>query len=239
MKNYSLLQLVGRNFPLRRQYVDWEFLFYQWNDGMPRHFECFPLVWEILKRHNVPVEHLPLECERRWVYCSVSVLERWRNEREAGREKERERGGEERKVEERDKRVSVVESKRGREKEIKEKRKEIETKREREAEEGLSQRETEREREMVREKTAERENISRRASWCECVGSEQQHIRLHRGPWIEASWLTMPSTKTDVWFLTQLNSWIRPAGQGFESNRRGSGDERLLAHTKALCNVLL
>lgn len=60
---------------------------------MPRHFECFPLVYEIPERHNVPVEHLPLECMRRQVYCGVSVLESWgirarqkEREEKAGRE---------------------------------------------------------------------------------------------------------------------------------------------------------
>lgn len=43
----------------------------------------------MLKRHNVPVEHLPSERVWRWVYCSVSVLERWRNgkKKEVRREK--------------------------------------------------------------------------------------------------------------------------------------------------------
>lgn len=72
--------------------------------------------------------------------------------------------------------------------------------------------------------TWERENISQRASRCECVGSDQQHIRLHRGPRREVSWLQMPFAKTDVWCLTQPNSCIWPAGQGSESSRGGSGD---------------
>lgn len=127
--------------------------------------------------------------------CKCSgELEEW----EGGRKKEREtRGWEWQKEQER------------------EEREKIEMKWEREADsEG----------DMVREREAERENISQRASRCECVGSEQQHIRLHRGSQRDASWLRMPSAKTDIWFLTQPNSCIWPSGRGSESNQRGSGD---------------
>lgn len=84
-KTTGCCSLLVETFPYGGNMWDWEFLLYQWNDGMLRHFECFPLVWEILLRHNVPVEHLPLERVRRRVYCNVSVLESWRNEIEAGR----------------------------------------------------------------------------------------------------------------------------------------------------------
>lgn len=169
---------------------------------MLRHFECFPLVWEILKRRNVPVGHLPLECVSRWVYCNVSVLEEW----EGGRKKERKVIGRERQEGE-----SGRKSKRGR-------------KRERSrGERGV---EPAKDKWYVRKQ--QREKTSLRASRRERVGSDQQHIRLHRGPWREASWLKMPSAKTDVWFLTQPNSFIWPAGQDSESSQRGPGDRGCL-----------
>lgn len=103
------------------------------------------------------------------------------------RGRQEKRRGEERKVREgeRHKRMRVAERAREEEREIKGGEGEIEMKWEREAD-------------VVRERGAERENISQRASRCECVGSEQQHIRLHRGPQREASWLSMPSAKTDI-----------------------------------------
>lgn len=108
-KTTGCCSLLVETFPYGGNMWDWEFLLYQWNDGMLRHFECFPLVWEILLRHNVPVEHLPLERVRRRVYCNVSVLESWRNEIEAGRRRtQRRRRKKKKSWREKDKRVRVV-----------------------------------------------------------------------------------------------------------------------------------
>lgn len=126
---------------------------------MLRHFECFPLVWEILRRHNVPVEHLPPECVRRWVYCNVSVLESWKNEME-GRKKER---GGERKVTEGEKTRGWKwwkEQERQREREIKEG--------EEEGDRGSGRKrgvEAERGRPNVREREHLSESFSLRVCW--------------------------------------------------------------------------